>query len=75
MSIFYQHSMHFLGAASDCVSGGGLGIFTDRGQRSFFFFLGGGVESRMSVFFWVLVTDAVFLGLLNNCCISECFII
>ena len=61
--------------------GGGLGIFTNRDQRSivvflFFFFFGGGggVESRMSVFLWGLVTDAVFFWLLNNCCISECVI-
>ena len=51
--------------------GGGLGISTNRDQRSIFL----GFESRMSVFFWVLVTDAVFFfGLLNNCCISEYFI-
>ena len=35
---------------------GELGIFTDRDQRSIFL----GFEFRESVFFWVLVTAAVF---------------
>ena len=33
-----------------------------------------GFESQMSMFFWVMVTN-VFFGLLNKCCISECFIL
>ena len=38
--------------------GGGLGIYTDRDQRSILF----GFEFRKSVFFWVLVKAAVFFG-------------
>ena len=34
----------------------------------------GGFEFRESVFFWVLITAAVFLGLLNKSCILKCFI-
>ena len=49
--------------------GGGLGIYTDRDQRSNF----GGFEFRKSVFFWVLVKAAVFFGLSNKCCIFKCF--
>ena len=41
---------------------GDLGIFTDRVQRSIF----GGFEFRKSVFSWVLVTGAIFLGCLIN---------
>ena len=52
------------------VPGGGLGIFTDRNQRSILL----GFEFRKFVFFWVLVTDAVFFRLLNKCCILKCFI-
>ena len=33
-----------------------------------------GFEFRESVFFWVLVTAAVFFGLLNKSCILKCFI-
>ena len=38
--------------------GGGLGIYTDRDQRSIFL----GFEFRKSVFFWALVKAAVFFG-------------
>ena len=38
--------------------GGGLGIYTDRDQRSIFFW--GGFECRKSVFFGVLINAAVF---------------
>ena len=45
---------------------GGLGICTDRDQRSIF----GGFEFRKSVFFWggggVLVTAAVFFGVVRR---------
>ena len=33
-----------------------------------------GFEFREFVFFWVLVTAAVFFGLLNKRCILKCFI-
>ena len=33
-----------------------------------------GFEFRESVFFWVLVTAAVFFGLLTKSCILKCFI-
>ena len=49
--------------------GGGLGIFTDRDQRSIFL----GFEFRKSVLFGVLLTAAAFLGLLDKCCIFKCF--
>ena len=52
------------------LPGGGLSIFTDRDQRSIFL----GFEFRKSVFFWVLLTAAVFFGLLDKCCIFKCFI-
>ena len=45
--------------------GGGLGIFTDRDQRSIFL----GFEFQESVFFWILVTAAVSFGLLTKSCI------
>ena len=41
---------------------GGLGIFTDRDQRSIFW----GFEFRKSVFFWVLLTAAVFFGIVRK---------
>ena len=44
---------------------GGLGIFTDRDQRSIVL----SFKFRKSVFFWVLLTAAVFFGLLDKCCI------
>ena len=50
--------------------GGGLGKFTDRDQRRIFL----GFEFWESVFFWVLVRAAVFLGLLNKRCILKCLI-
>ena len=49
---------------------GGLGIFTDRDQRSIFL----GSEFQEFVFFWVLVTATVFFRLLNKSCILKCFI-
>ena len=42
--------------------GSGLGIFTDRDQQSIFFWGGGGVEFRKSIFLGVWVIVAVFLG-------------
>ena len=50
--------------------GGGHGIFTDRNQREYFW----GFEFRTSVFFWLLLTSALFFGLLDKCCIFKCFI-
>ena len=52
------------------VPGGGLDIFTDRDQRSIFL----GFEFQESAFFWVLLTVAVFFGLLDKCCIFKCSI-
>ena len=52
------------------VPGGGLGIFTDRNQRSIFL----GFEFQKSAFFWVLLTVAVCFGLLDKCCIFKCSI-
>ena len=43
-------------------TGGGLGIFTDKGSTEYFL----GFEFQESVFVWVLVTAAVFFGLLNK---------
>ena len=49
----------------------GLDIFTDRDQQIIL----RGFEFRESVFFWVLVTTAVFFwGLLYKSCILNCFI-
>ena len=56
--------------SNNIVPGGGLGIFTDRDQRSIFW----GFEFRKSVFFWVLHMDVVFFGLLDKCYIFKCFI-
>ena len=47
------------------LPGGGLGIFTDRDQRSILL----GFEFRKSVIFLALLTAAVFFGLLDKCCI------
>ena len=44
--------------------------FADKNQRSIFW----DFEFRESVFFWVLVTVPVFLGLLDKRCILKCFI-
>ena len=46
-----------------------FGIFTDRDQRSIL-----GVLNFENLYFWVLVTAAVFFGLLNKSCILKCFI-
>ena len=40
------------------IQGEGLGIFTNKDQQSIF----GSFEFRKSVFFWVLLTTAVFFG-------------
>ena len=55
---------------------GGFDIFTDRDQRSIF----GGFELRKSVFFWVLIIVAVFVGCQTNAvflsvliCFAQCF--
>ena len=49
--------------------GGELGIFTDMDQRSVFW-----VFNFENLYFWMLVTAAVFFGLLNKCSILKCFI-
>ena len=47
--------------APQLTPGGGLGIYSDRDQRSTFL----GFEFRKSVFFWVLVIAAVFFRVLK----------
>ena len=50
--------------------GGGLGIFTDRDQRSIF-----GVLNFENLYFFGYCSQLLyFWGLLNNCCIFKCFI-
>ena len=51
-------------------SEGGLGIFTDRDQRSIFL----SFEFQKSVFLGALLRAAVFFGLLDKRCIFKCFI-
>ena len=53
--------------------GGGLGIFTDRDEKSIWGWEGEGFEFRKSVFL-VLLTTAVFFGLLDKCCSLKCFV-
>ena len=46
--------------------GGGLGLFTDRDQRSTFWAL-----NFQNLFFWALIISAVIFELSNKCCIFK----
>ena len=54
---------------------GGLGVFTDKDERSILFGggEGGGVEFQKSVFWGILVIAGVSFEGVKKCCIFKCF--